>query len=85
MRLAQFYKDVELAEVLTDNDPLVADVLSTYEVLETNMDDDENQQQQSSLNVDVESKESKTRNKDDALHQVKGGGVKKKTRKRRKK
>ena len=35
LRLAQFYKDVELAEVLTDNDPQVANILAEYEVRET--------------------------------------------------
>ena len=35
LRLAQFYKDVELAEVLTDNDPQVANILAQYEVRET--------------------------------------------------
>ncbi len=33
-RQAQFYKDVEMAEVMTDNDPGVADILGQYEVLE---------------------------------------------------
>lgn len=31
-RLAQFYKDVELAEVMTDNSPKVAEILQLYEV-----------------------------------------------------
>ncbi len=33
-RQAQFYKDVEMAEVLTDNDPKVASILAQYEVVE---------------------------------------------------
>ncbi len=31
-RLAQFYKDVELAEVMTDNSPKVGEILQLYEV-----------------------------------------------------
>jgi len=34
LRLAQFYKDVEMAEVMTDNDADVANLLSFYEVAE---------------------------------------------------
>jgi len=33
-RQAQLYKDIEMAEVLTDNNPEVADILSAYEVQE---------------------------------------------------
>jgi len=33
-RQAQFYKDVEMAEVMTDNDPTIADVLAQYEVMD---------------------------------------------------
>lgn len=33
-RQAQFYKDVEMAEVLTDNSPSVAEILAKYEVVE---------------------------------------------------
>eukprot|EP00092_Neocalanus_flemingeri_P021865 GFUD01023720.1.p1 GENE.GFUD01023720.1~~GFUD01023720.1.p1 ORF type:complete len:277 (+),score=87.61 GFUD01023720.1:58-831(+) len=36
LRLAQFYKDVELAEVMTDNDADVANILSLYEISENN-------------------------------------------------
>ena len=32
LRLAQFYKDVEMAEVMTDNDMSVGDILATYEI-----------------------------------------------------
>ena len=31
-RLAQFYKDVELAEVMTDNSPKVGEILQLYEI-----------------------------------------------------
>jgi hypothetical protein len=34
-RQAQFYKDVEMAEVMTDNDSAIADILAEYEVVET--------------------------------------------------
>ena len=33
-RQAQFYKDVEMAEVMTDNDPNVANILAQYEVVD---------------------------------------------------
>ncbi len=32
LRLAQFYKDVELAEVMTDNSPKVGEILQLYEI-----------------------------------------------------
>ena len=35
LKLAKFYKDVELAEVMTDNDAMLADILSRYKVMET--------------------------------------------------
>jgi len=35
LRLAQFYKDVEMAEVMTDNDHAVAKILESYEIAET--------------------------------------------------
>ena len=33
-RQAQFYKDVEMAEVMTDNNPEIADILAQYEVID---------------------------------------------------
>ena len=33
-RQAQFYKDVEMSEVMTDNSPEVADILAQYEVVD---------------------------------------------------
>lgn len=39
-RQAQFYKDVEMAEVMTDNDPDVAEILSQYEIVE-NVEEDQ--------------------------------------------
>ena len=33
-RQAQFYKDVEMAEVMTDNDPKVGEILGQYEVVD---------------------------------------------------
>lgn len=33
-RQAQFYKDVEMAEVMTDNDIEVANILAQYEVVD---------------------------------------------------
>ena len=41
LRLAQFYKDVEIAEVLTDNDPQVADILALYEITENQEEEGE--------------------------------------------
>lgn len=38
-RQAQFYKDVEMAEVMTDNDPKVADILAQYEVVDDASDE----------------------------------------------
>ena len=34
LRLAQFYKDVEMAEVMTDNEHAVAKILESYEIAE---------------------------------------------------
>ena len=39
LRLAQFYKDVEMAEVMTDNDARVGDILAQYEVAENGDED----------------------------------------------
>ena len=33
-RQAQFYKDVEMAEVMTDNDIEIANILAQYEVVD---------------------------------------------------
>ena len=33
-RQAQFYKDVEMAEVMTENDPKVGEILGQYEVVD---------------------------------------------------
>merc|ERR1712223_578378 len=37
-RQAQFWKDVEMAEVLTDNDPEIANIIAQYYVVEENED-----------------------------------------------
>ena len=41
LRLAQFYKDVEMAEVMTDNDHAVAKILESYEIAETEENENE--------------------------------------------
>ena len=43
LRLAQFYKDVEMAEVMTDNDQAVAKILASYEIAETGEGENEPQ------------------------------------------
>ena len=45
LRLAQFYKDVEMAEVMTDNDHAVAEILASYEIADTGDGEDELQDQ----------------------------------------
>ena len=40
-RLAQFYKDVELAEVMTDNSPKVGQILQLYQIEGENWAEDE--------------------------------------------
>ena len=77
LRLAQFYKDVELAEVMTDNDADVANILSLYEISENN---DEIEEEKEEVTPPGKS------DKKDVLNELKNGGVKKtkKTRKKRK-
>ena len=45
-RLAQFYKDVELAEVMTDNSPKVGQILQLYQIEGENWAEDEEQAEQ---------------------------------------
>ena len=91
LRLAQFYKDVEMAEVMTDNDARVADILSRYEVMET--EDPVSDQ----INEDRKTAEDETRfleedtpsgskggvikKSKDVLREIKNGSVKKGNRK----
>ena len=41
-RQAQFYKDVEMAEVMTDNDIEIANILAQYEVVVDDQDQPSN-------------------------------------------
>eukprot|EP00092_Neocalanus_flemingeri_P065624 GFUD01079834.1.p1 GENE.GFUD01079834.1~~GFUD01079834.1.p1 ORF type:complete len:236 (-),score=73.32 GFUD01079834.1:102-764(-) len=63
LRLAQFYKDVELAEVMTDNDADVANILSLYEISENN-DEVVEQEVSEELNSAKPSKKGKAASKD---------------------
>ena len=100
LKLAQFYKDVELAEVLTDNNPQVGYLLAQYEVAED--DNDENVDQSQSQMVKVENQESSTNTtkatpkpkskskpqktkKKDPLHEIKDGNIKKSSTKKKRK
>ena len=87
LRLAQFYKDVELAEVLTDNDPRVGDVLATYEVAEN---DENTQQEQEEIIPQADDQPAPSKGKkasknvkkksENVLKEIKnGGGVSKKS------
>ena len=66
LRLAQFYKDVELAEVMTDNDQEVGDILAQYEVTE---------EQQEVEDVEDRRQKSDKRKEKDVLREVKNGRV----------
>ena len=72
LRLAQFYKDVEMAEVLTDNDPQVADILALYEVTENQGKEEETEAGNfgDSAGSTCEEKEK------DVLREIKNGRVK---------
>lgn len=78
LRLAQFYKDVELAEVMTDNDVEVANILSMYEISE-NIEDEP-------TTSSVELEEPKKKNaKNDTLRSIKKGRVRKSKKRGKKK
>ena len=96
LRLAQFYKDVEMAEVMTDNNPKVGEILALYEVAEI----DENMMEpppvdnhppnniatsssSSSSKSSQKSKKKSSRKSDNVLREIKNGGVTKKSRKKR--
>merc|ERR1712025_887903 len=76
LRLAQFYKDVELAEVLTDNDADVANLLSLYEISENNELDPE-------VGSEAETPTETKKQKKDVLKEIKNGGVTKSKKKKR--
>ena len=80
LRLAQFYKDVELAEVMTDNDADVANILSLYEISENNEEVVEEQaidQEEVKSSGNSQGKKSKKSQKKDVLNEIKRGGVNK--------
>ena len=89
LRLAQFYKDVELAEVLTDNDPEVGDILAMYEVsengdnnvdglIETNPSQEQEQQiPNSSRQKKSVGKGGRKKSSKDVLREIKSGNIKK--------
>ena len=89
LRLAQFYKDVELAEVLTDNDPEVGDILAIYEVSENgdnNVDDliETNPSQEQEQQIPSSSRQKKSvkkgrgkKSSKDVLREIKSGNIKK--------
>ena len=70
LQLAQFYKDVELAEVMTDNDQEVGDILAQYEVTveQQEVEDVEDRRQKSDKRKDKEKEK-------DVLREVKNGRV----------
>lgn len=61
-RLAQFYKDVELAEVMTDNSPKVGEILQLYEIEgeDWSQDKDGGDDEQDDDEEDNESAEART-------------------------
>ena len=95
LRLAQFYKDVEMAEVMTDNDVRVADILARYEVMDT---EDNTVSEDTPEDINIEEKtvfldetpsvrrggKSKSKSKD-VLREIKNGSVKKAKKKQVKK
>ena len=74
LRLAQFYKDVELAEVLTDNDPQVASLLAEYEVRESEEPEDQ-QQHQPEVSPDEGKGEKSCGKKNSVFREIKNGRV----------
>ena len=87
LRLAQFYKDVEMAEVMTDNDVRVAAVLARYEVMETddNLDgneDKKNEEITGNVLVDeTPSSSNKSKKSKNILRELKNGRIEKTKRK----
>ena len=91
LRLAQFYKDVEMAEVMTDNDARVGDILSRYEVMETEdhvsdqINEDRNTAEDKTIYLGEDtpsgSKAGQTKKSKDVLKEIKNGSVKKAKRK----
>ena len=76
LRLAQFYKDVEMAEVLTDNDPQVADILALYEITE-NQEENQGEEGEIAAGNFGDSASSTCEEKEkDVLREIKNGRVK---------
>lgn len=83
LRLAQFLKDVEMAEVLTDQDPAVVALLAKYEIHDT-----EEQEVKPAEKAEVKPKtkakkqtkkggKKKVTARRDSLREIKNGGVRK--------
>ena len=81
LRLAQFYKDVELAEVLTDNDADVANILSEYEISEVDVAIEESNEEET--HEGTSSGQTQKTEKKDVLKEIKNGGVGKRRKKRK--
>ena len=81
LRLAQFYKDVEMAEVMTDNDASVGDILATYEIADYEEVVDEPVSEPSkpkpAKKAGKGKKKGGNKNSNDILREVKNGGVRK--------
>jgi hypothetical protein len=77
LRLAQFYKDVEMAEVMTDNDVAVANILATYEIAETDnvVGEPIPVPQAKPTSSKKRGKRKKSAKPEDVLREVKNGGV----------
>ena len=76
LRLAQFYKDVEMAEVMTDNDVSVGDILATYEIADNEEVAEEPKPKPAKKTVKGKKKKGGTGSKD-VLREVKNGRVRK--------
>ena len=76
LRLAQFYKDVEMAEVLTDNDPQVADILALYEITENQEEEGEIEAANFGDSAGSTSEGKEKQKEKDVLREIKNGRVK---------
>ena len=76
LRLAQFYKDVEMAEVLTDNDPQVADILALYEITENQEENQGEEGETEAGNFEGSAGSACEEKEKDVLREIKNGRVK---------